>query len=248
MKTYTLGAEEIRGYLVDCILRFKTARKAPTVWCSITESGKSLMPEIRSLSKIHNRKKYSKMEVVHLDIESKGASEKLVFSENPKARFANKSVLILDGAIHSGRNMSRCANEVLKYKPSALSSYALVIKQSSQFVPTLWSIMIDDTDRAYFILDKIPNNRLNAGKTRPQALVQLRLLGEEHLKRPQVTSSVPSMNRQTWGDKYFQMIATSDEYRTYVLEDMAQIIGYLTVELRDSDSFALRINLQVSGF
>ncbi len=37
-------------------------------------------------------------------------------------------------------------------------SYALVMKHSSGFIPSFWGVTIGDHDRAYFLLDVLPNN------------------------------------------------------------------------------------------
>lgn len=49
MKTYVLGGEEIHAYLLDFLQRLQHIDPAPTVWCSITESGEKLVQSLLDL-------------------------------------------------------------------------------------------------------------------------------------------------------------------------------------------------------
>jgi hypothetical protein len=115
--------------------------------------------------------------------------KKIQFVRDEPEALRGQSVLLLDGAIHSGGMMSNCAAEVLKYDPLEVSSYALVIKRGSAFIPTLWGMMMEETDRAFFLLKEIPNHRLDAAghnpqKTKKQPLVHIERLNEQMLELP----------------------------------------------------------------
>lgn len=149
---------------------------------------------------------------------------------DPAAVIPGQSVLLFDGAVHSGSMMQACAAVVLSYRPAEMISYTLVIKNGSGFIPTLWGVMIAETDRAFFLLDAIPNQRLEAGSTsRPSAPVHLEQLGERHLTLPPVVVHVGSMDRVRWSERHFQMQASEGATRTYVLMRGAGIVGYLTL-------------------
>jgi N-acetylglutamate synthase-like GNAT family acetyltransferase len=158
-----------------------------------------------------------------------GQVNKLDFREDEVA-LAGQTVLLLDGAVHSGRVMSACADHVLKHGASELTSYTLVLKRSSTFIPTIWGLMTDETDRAYFLLNKIPNNRLHAGRTNSvQAPVHIRRLDKGHLSQPPLVCGVPSIDRMTWGDRLFQMQTSHGSSCTYMLERGSTIVGFLSV-------------------
>jgi N-acetylglutamate synthase-like GNAT family acetyltransferase len=155
-------------------------------------------------------------------------------NEKPAKILRGKSVLLLDGAIHSGGMMSACAQKVLSYDPTELSSYVLVIKRGSGFIPTFWGMMMEETDRAFFLLDQIPNNRLDAAghnpqETKKQPPVHIERLSTRMLKSPHVRSGVKSMDRMTWSDRHFQMNSSEHNVCTYVLEHGKTIVGYLTL-------------------
>lgn len=226
MKTNFLGKDEVRAYLTDFLERLNPP---PAVWCPITQSGKDLLRSILDVMPQHSSDQWGGIEIVNIDVDNSGVTWD---PETPPERLSGKSVLLLDGAIHSGRMMSLCADEVMKHGASDVFSYALVVKCRSVFIPTLWGIMTADADRTYFLLEKIPNNRLDAGQ-RPQPPVQLRLLDERHLEVVQVKSGVASIDRVTWGDRYFQMRAV-DGTCTYVLERSGVIHGFVTVTIDGS--------------
>ena len=97
--------------------------------------------------------------------------------------------------------------------------------------------MIDDTDRAFFLLDTIPNNRLDTGKGgRAQPYVHMRVLKAEDLNLPAVQTGVIGLDRVTWGDRQFNMRTTPGR-TTYLLQSGREIVGYLTITLSDGGVF-----------
>jgi ribosomal protein S18 acetylase RimI-like enzyme len=130
--------------------------------------------------------------------------------------------------------MTNCVREVLRHGAAGVCTYSLVLKRGSKFIPTLWGVTVDDVDRAFFLLDKIPNNRLDAGcpksPTKRKPLnIHLRVLAESDLKKPPVVSELDSLDRVTWGDRYFDMKAGGQHRCSYVLEKGDKILGYLTL-------------------
>ena len=216
MKTYFIGKEEVRGYLVDLLRRLDPM---PLVWCPMTASGVALARELATLAPPDLQ---TSVEVHAIAV----VNEALTLPEESAVR--GRAVLLLDSAVHSGRMMSHCASEILKFAPSSLTTYALAVRRCSSFFPTLWGVMTDEADRPYFLLDSIPNNRLNAGAVRPQPSVHMRLLAESHLSHPPIASGLDSIDRVTWADRLFQMNTTPGTY-TYVLERGSEIVGFVTV-------------------
>jgi hypothetical protein len=85
------------------------------------------------------------------------------------------------------------------------------MKAGASFVPTIWGVTIDETDRAFFLLDEIPNHRLDAGNPeKKQPPVHVERLDQRHKDRPAVTSGVESMDRPKWSDRLFQMRVTPE--------------------------------------
>jgi N-acetylglutamate synthase-like GNAT family acetyltransferase len=227
--TYFLGIEETRAYLRDLLRRIERFEMRPTVWCPITRSGIDLLKVMLDLIRAEFPQLAEGVRVLPIEVDGKIK----FLAGNPSSSLWGQSVLLLDGAIHSGAMMSRCATKVLSYGPSALSSYALVIKRGSGFIPTLWGVTMDETDRAFFLLDEIPNNRLDAGYSvrseKRQPPVHIERLAERMLDLPKVVSGVKSMDRMTWSDRHFQMKSTRHQVGTYVLERCKSIVGYLTM-------------------
>jgi len=126
--------------------------------------------------------------------------------------------------------MSACAEYVLNNGAAELTSYSLVVKRSSSFIPTIWGLMTDETDRTYFLLDELPNSRLHAGAAGTlQPRVHLRRLEKSHVSRPPLVCGVKSIDRMTWGDRLYQMETSRGATCTYVLEQTSAVVGFLTV-------------------
>lgn len=232
MTTYYLGREETRAYLLDFLRRLGQVEVRPTIWCPVTRSGEALVKILVTLAVEKFPELIEGVRLLSIDVDN-GRSEVSFPNGNPED-LRDGSVLLLDGAIHSGGMMSACAAEILKYEPAELASYALVMKRGSSFIPTLWGLMINETDRAFFLLEQIPNHRLDAvghnqqtQKKQPQ--VHLQRLSEHLLNAPALQSGVDSMDRMTWSDRHFQMVASNHEICTYVLQRGMKLVGFVTM-------------------
>lgn len=232
MTTYYLSLHETRAYLLDLLTRLERFEARPTVWCPITRSGEELL---KLLVELAAEKFPHLIEGVRMvSIAMKNGRKEVSFPNENAEQLRGQSVLLLDGAIHSGGMMSVCAAEVLRYEPAELASYALVMKRGSSFIPSFWGLMIEETDRAFFLLDEIPNNRLDAvGHNGPsqkkQPQVHLQRLNEQMLKAPLLTSGVVSMDRMKWSDRHFQMVVSGHQICTYVLQRGIRIVGFVTL-------------------
>lgn len=239
MVTYFLGQEEVRAYMRDLMARLQHVEEVPTYWCPLTRSGNELLNALKDVVV----EKYPDLaeSIVIIPVEVEDGTSRVVFpGETTPPDLTNKHVLIFDGAVHTGRMMSLAVAEVLKRGAAGVCTYTLMLKRGSAFIPTLWGVTIGDDDRAYFLLSNIPNNRLDAGSlhsnSKKKALsIHLRLLSEEDAKRPLVMSGVRSLDRVTWGDRYFSMKSGGDRRCTYVLEMARGIVGYLTLSVHSDD-------------
>jgi hypothetical protein len=243
VNTYFIGAEETQAYAKDFLRRLERLESFPDVWCPITKSGDAIA---KVMIKLVGADLLSKVQLLPVAVAREAEKIGISFLEGePEKQVAGKSVLLLDGAIHSGRTMSRCAEEVMKLKPQDLVSYSLVTKAGASFVPTIWGVTIDETDRAFFLLEEIPNHRLDAGNPeKKQPPVHVERLDQRHKDRPAVTSGVASMDRPRWSDRLFQMrVSTSC---TYVLVRGETIVGYLTIHFADDSMFIDEVAIDVS--
>jgi N-acetylglutamate synthase-like GNAT family acetyltransferase len=228
MHTYFVGDEEVRCYARDLLRRLKTFVQIPTVWCPVTQSGDQMLNALLEQVKQYYPDLLETVQLLPIEVDDGNIG---FLEENFASIIAGQAVLIIDGAIHSGKMMRRCAQTILSHGPAELSSYSLVVKRGSVFIPTIWGFMMDETDRAFFMLEEIPNNRLNSGTDRAQSAVQLLLLSEDDLKQAPVISDVKSIDRITWSDRHFEMKATDFETCTYVLKRSQTIVGFLTIKL-----------------
>ena len=121
MNTYFLGKEETDGYLLDFLDRLQKAETMPTVWCPVTDSGEALVEALVDLIKVSFPELLDKIEVLSIDVEN--GTDRIIFHDTtPDLTIEGKSVLLLDGAIHSGRMMSRCADAITQLKPKELTA------------------------------------------------------------------------------------------------------------------------------
>jgi GNAT superfamily N-acetyltransferase len=74
--------------------------------------------------------------------------------------FDESPVLLIDSAVHSGQSMSQVIESLWHSGAKNILTYSLMVKRSSKMIPTYFAILVEDTDRVYFQLEEMPNNRL----------------------------------------------------------------------------------------
>jgi hypoxanthine-guanine phosphoribosyltransferase/GNAT superfamily N-acetyltransferase len=238
MITYFLGAEEVDAYLGELVDRLKKCAPIPNVWCALTESGVNLLDALKDIVAKEAPEMVEKVQVVSAWVEEETKAVKFD-SETAAEEIRGQYVLLFDGAVHTGSSMEKTYRALQTLGAAKVSTYSLVLKRSSRFIPSLWGVMVSDLDRAYFLLDKAPNNRLTTHLSEKHPYLHLRHLSDDDVKQPCIDCGVASMDRTTWGDRRFDMIESGQRRCTYVLETSDGIVGYLTVHSEDSVTFAI---------
>lgn len=216
------------AYLRDFLERLTFFNPFPNVWCPITPSGDVLLNRLLDLVEAQQPDWIESLSVLPIQIQKENPKIRLV-TDSAAADVNGKRVLLLDTAIHSGATMSRCAAEMVKLGAVDVCSYSLMLKCDSSFIPSMWGFMIGKTDRAFFLLDKIPNHRLVAQMDGPLPCVHLERLSEEYIGKPPVVSGLASLDRITWDDRWFDMATTHQQRSSYALLRKQEILGYRTV-------------------
>ncbi|MGC9984939.1 MAG: GNAT family N-acetyltransferase [Polyangia bacterium] len=232
MHTHFIGAEEVDAYLREFVGRIlKLGEKMPTLWCPIGRSGSVLLER---LLRVGGQPLADRVHVLSVSFERD--ENKVVFSDgDPKADIKGRRVLVLDSSIHSGATMYRVVQEIDACSAEGVCSYSLVVKNGSNFVPSFWAVLIEDHDRAYFLLDELPTQRLN----RHDPYLHLRRLAHKDLNSPPVKSGLRSLDRITWSDRYYDMVNSAGQM-TYLLEVGSRIVGYLTCQSKDERTLCIQ--------
>jgi GNAT superfamily N-acetyltransferase len=233
MVTYFLSENDVVAYLRDFFERYGRLDPIPTVWCPVTLSGVSLMKKMLPLVEEFHPNLAETITLAPVQVES---GKSVHFEGTSEDDIRGKSVLLFDSSMHTGDTMRSCVKEAKKLGASAITTYSLVIKRGSSLVPTFWGVMIDDTDRIYFLLDRIPNGRLNAepaadmaGNNKKISSVHLERLCEDHINREPITCGLKCLDRVSWGDRHFDMQAGENGACTYVLVNGSETIGYMSL-------------------
>lgn len=233
------------AYGRDLADRLLLPRQRPDVWCAITVSGLELSRVfLDTFDKLDSR--YSEV----IDFWSVGRQKKtkrIIRFGVPKAEandFAGlrgRHVFIIDSAIHSGETFSAVHDRIAAAKPASIATYSLVVKRSSCFYPTYWGCTIADSDRAYFLLDRIPNNRLSTGRsdhgTKPYW--SFKRLEKADCSRSPVCSGLKSIDGMSWSDRHYGMLTNENGLATYLCEVGSQIAGFLTFHYEPGRTFVV---------
>jgi len=237
-----LSDEVVERCLFDFLERLQALENVPTLWCPLTQSGAVLCEHLKKIAIKHFQDLADQVSV--LRIEYGGIPKKICFdSLTPKEELSGQRILLLDSAIHSGKSMSLATDELFANGATEVLSYSLIVKQGSDFLPSIWGIMLGDTDRAFFLLDKIPSQRLYTSqhietsvRKRP-FYVHIRKLEKNRPKEPRVECGVESMDKISWADRYFDMATSSSKRTTYILLQQTEIVGYLTIHFERGELF-----------
>ncbi|HUK60613.1 MAG TPA: GNAT family N-acetyltransferase [Stellaceae bacterium] len=234
MITHFLGAEEVNGYAHDLAERLASTEFPPT-WFALGLSGQKMAQAVG----IHlPTELQDKLRLVRVACKRDDASISFIDSLDGLDLKA-QPVLLLDSAIHSGKSMLVVAEKLLQIGVGDLITYALVLKRGSCFIPNYFGVLIDDTDRSYFQLEAIPNNRLIA-KKKPFGF--LRTIRQDDYVRPPIETDVPSITAVTFGDLIYE--ATAKDALVYLYMHKNEACGYIDFEIRDRK---VLINLVVSS-
>lgn len=145
------------------------------------------------------------------------------------AKFENKSALIIDSAIHSGRSMGLLSDKLFDMGVSSVLSYSLVLKRTSEFIPSFFGLLIDEHDRAFFQLEKIPNNRLYSASSLRKTDAKfgsLRALREADVHRipNSLKVDVASIDKISFADLWYS--TKTQNTHVFVYEVKGEICGY----------------------
>lgn len=88
MKTYLLAREEIRAYIRDFLQRLERWSSPPTLWCSVTKSGRTFLAEILAVMG-PDHPLTEKTEMIQIDVRD----GKQVLIQSPE-RIRGQSVLL----------------------------------------------------------------------------------------------------------------------------------------------------------
>ena len=229
MTTYLLANETIDAYLADLVRRLGDLPEPPEVICAVTTSGLELLKALVRVTARFPDASLSGAVLASLG-EDPLRSGQVVVTGISESWVRGRKCLLIDSAIHSGRLMSGCHRKLTELGAGEIVSYALVLKRGSVFVPTFWSLMIQDGDRALFYLSEIPNNRLASSSSSEMQPISLHILDDQRAKCPLVVTGVESLDRITWEDRLYDQLASTSESltRTYVMDRAGLTIGFLT--------------------
>ena len=227
MHTHHLGTEDVCQYLADLVdkLNIRKDKLFPDVFCPIGTSGMSLLNEFVELVP-----KGYPFEVIPINYSREKKIVEGLSDEKIQQLQKAKCVLILDSAIHAGTTMRKSIDAVRTVYSGKIITYSLVIKRGAVFIPNYFGMVMDPHDRAFFLLDKIPNRPIIENGI-------VRILEKEDLVRQ--PSSVDCGSRDlvvpTWGDFWYDIMTKKSH--VFVYENNGAIQGVLSFTIDGESAF-----------
>lgn len=267
MITHFLSNEQVSAYCKDFAVRIvDLGEEAPKVWCPIGFSGieifkiiAKLLPEdfaktikvqpiafkkpapgqTGSISVVISKRPEDPKEIVEAEVE---ADLRSIFQ-------TSASALIIDSSVHSGSSMIGAEKYLKSLGAKNCQTYSLVIKQSSGFVPHYFGLVVGDHDRALFLLNAIPNNRLSKPKRTLKGTLR-KLTAEDAISDYKLDTGVASISKVGLGDLWYEVHAHG--YQVYIVEADGRPSGYVKYKITPSnklflDTIAVEKSLQNVG-
>lgn len=221
MHTYFLGDAEVGSYAADLAARLvHLGEQAPRTWVSLGISGDKMTAEI--LKRVLGTS--AEPDAIH-SVAFDRTKKEVISREDGElpSDLGDRSVLVIDAAIHSGASMRHLVEALNARGCRSLLSYSLVVKITSEFVPCYFGLMIGEHDRAFFQLDRIPNNRL----LQRAPFGAVRMLREDDIRREPdfLTCGVKSIDRMTYGDLWYDTRTKGSH--VYLYEIGGEVAGYI---------------------
>jgi GNAT superfamily N-acetyltransferase/hypoxanthine-guanine phosphoribosyltransferase len=223
--------EEVTQFSKDLASRLnKFQGSFPSVWCALGPSGVKIARFYLKNFPDDLRLKIKKIIVV--DYNSKTG---VTYKDPEDAEILRKteSVFLIDGSIHSGNSMLAVAKSIQELGVNNLTTYALILKRGSVFIPNFFGIIIPDHDRAFFLLNEgIPNNRIMSTGI-------LRKLAEKDVSSPKthLNCGLESIDAVTWSDLWYETNVRS--LHVYVYEHKQQIRGIVSFFATDKNKLLI---------
>lgn len=231
MNTIFLSDEEVGKYLKDLCKRLKGPNeRMPTVWCPIGLSGgsiaKAAFREVDDLLKA---------QIIIIPIAYNRTKGEISFpgEADPGSVIKGKRVLLMDGSIHSGNTFRKAYLSIEAMQPLEISSYSLVVRAGASILPNYFGVMIGDHDRALFLKETFPNNRLFACGC-------VRKLADADQTLPKIVCEREFIDKFSWGDLIYEM-RVDTRRQTYVYEqyvygkEQERIKGFVSFRITPGD-------------
>lgn len=212
MHTHFLGDAQVRAYAEDLVARLREqGTEAPRTWVTLGISGDRMAAVILDLVE------GTPLEPTDISRAAFDRTSRAVTTRDGTPLphgLGETAVLVIDGAIHSGASMRHLAEALHSGGCGNVMSYSLVMKSTTEFVPSHFGLIIDEHDRAFFQLDRIPNNRLTA----KAPFGAIRRLSEDDARASGfLTTGVASIDRLEYGDLWYDVRTTGSHVYLYEL-------------------------------
>jgi GNAT superfamily N-acetyltransferase len=156
--THFLGVDEVKAYCSDLVSRLiRLGPQFPKIWFTLGKSGSKMAAAV--LREMPDEFK-SQVSLAFVNYNRETAQIEFL-NELDGANLSVAPVLVIDSIVNTGKSMLRLIKAIRSRGAIDIISYSLVIKRNSALVPTYFGTVIDDKDKMYLQLHKLPNNRLS---------------------------------------------------------------------------------------
>jgi GNAT superfamily N-acetyltransferase len=220
LHTYLLSDDAVRRYGIDFVSRLESlGAQIPKLWITLGISGDKIA---EAITRDSPQSPALPQELIRVSFDR--ASKNIIVRDGDHLpKFADKPILVIDAAIHSGSSMRHIVDSLFQNGIKDVLTYSLVVKKTSEFVPNYFGMIIEEHDRVFFQLDKYPNNRLR--KALPFG--SLRTLRADDISRVpnSLSVGVQSIDRMCFADLWYYV--RTQNSNVYVYELAGKIVAYL---------------------
>ncbi|WP_216332548.1 GNAT family N-acetyltransferase [Rhizobium sp. X9] len=225
MRTYVLSDAEVAAYLRDLSDRLVAlGDMLPKTWYSVGISGDKV---VRPLMALLPEALRDTIDVRRVSYNRSTGDISAFDLSNPDLPLSDKdfptNAFVIDGPIHSGSTMLAIIRWLTRNGVTEIVSYGLVIKRSTDFVPSFFGLMIGEHDRAYFQFKSIPNHRLR--KKGPFGVLRTLEAADAKVTKQKIDAGDNSLSEISLSDLWYAKRGKGEH--VYLYELAGEFVGFV---------------------
>ena len=233
MHVHDVGAATFQKVAIDLGARITDAKEKPLLWAAIGGSGNRVVQELlQILTKGTPPLWLTDVNVIRVAWDPAQGAHAL---EDPAdaARITGASVLMVDSIVNTGATLQGAYELLCGHSPAEVATFAIAVRHTSAFIPNVFSLTIDRSDRVFLPWhEHRANNRMTM-------VGSFRTLGIGDLSRPSINSTQEFINRVQWRDRWYST-QSEDHRRVLVCERQGGIAAFINFVI-DTDTGFLHV-------
>lgn len=217
MITHFLDKDIVFSYARDLLARLQS--DLPEIWIMLGPSGAKTLKAIAVACK----DQLENLQAVKVIYDRNSKVINFLDEKDPQALLSGRRVIVVDSTVNSGSTLLAAVRKVEECSPATITTYAIAVQVTTNFIPNYFSILVGAHDRVLFVDSE--NNAMHNNRFMGNGL--FRRLQESDLDKPMLICGKDFIDRTTWADHWYEL--QTDPFRhCFVFEEKNKIFGFIS--------------------